>query len=465
MNKIKLNNYQDRFLFSESRFPAIVSAIGTGKTFMLLLKVWKYCEQYPDSLALIVRKEFTDLKDSTMKDFEKYFGVTIGSDKNYKMDNGSTILFRHAAEVEVLKNMNLSIIGIEQAEEFESDETFIFLRDRLRRQTGPYRQMCVIANAKGHNWCWRLWVGHNGSAEVLDERTGQIERKNGEFHCLEANTFANEHNLPPDFIADLRRMKEDAPNHYLQYVMNSHEEVDTDDLLFKHDDVYNSPKLVFANQNRSVKRVMGVDVARFGNDKTVFTIIEQKDVYRWEQVFHEKFSKKDTTWVTGYAIDLEKRFNLDLMVIDDTGLGGGVTDGLTSNDSKVIGFIANESASSKYVKEYENSKTEAYFMTADLLGKGWLKLLPEIDQSEQLMTVRFKYKGPRKTIVSKDEMRIKYKELKSPDDASALSMAVWGTDKEASRFGQKQGVAQYGLTDSDMYTGNDNKQLMYGIAD
>jgi len=33
-------------------------------------------------------------------------------------------MFRHASELAVLKNINLSIFGIEQAEEFETDEQF-----------------------------------------------------------------------------------------------------------------------------------------------------------------------------------------------------------------------------------------------------------------------------------------------------------------------------------------------------
>ena len=72
---IRLNWYQDAFMFSEARFSGIVAAVGSGKTFTGLLRAWNHCETYPKSLGLIVRKEFVDLKNSTIKDFEMNFGV------------------------------------------------------------------------------------------------------------------------------------------------------------------------------------------------------------------------------------------------------------------------------------------------------------------------------------------------------------------------------------------------------
>ena len=460
---LKLKQSQDLFLYSDDKFPSFVAAVGTGKSMMLLLKIWKYCEKYPNSLALVIRKEYTDLRDSTIKDFNTYFGVTLDGNKEYKFPNGSVWMFRHGAEMAVLKNMNLSIAGIEQAEEFETDEAFTFIRDRLRRKNGPYRQLCLIANANGHNWIWRLFINGMDNRTVLDEATGQIVSKKtrvmdvfGEdveikYLCIEANTFANRDNLTNDFIADCMAKKEDAPNHYMRYIMNSHEEVDADDLLFDSKDVYNSPSIIIDNENRVIKRVMGLDVARFGNDETVFTIIEQKDLYRWEQVFKEEKRKVDTVWTSGYAMELERRFNLDLTVIDDIGVGGGVTDNLKNNGGRILGFIANANASVNNMKFYEDCNTEGFCMMADLLRKGWLKLLQDHIQAEQLMTTRFKFKGAKRHILTKEEMRLKYKEIDSPDRAKALMMAVWGTDKKPMDLeNQRSNLPKYGTVEYDV---------------
>lgn len=443
--RIELKPYQATFLPSQSAFCAMISAVGTGKTLVLLVKAWEYAQNFPDSVLLIVRKEYTDLRDSTLKDFRAYFGVEVDGNKEYKFPNGSVIMFRHGGELDVLKNMNLSWVGIEQAEEFETDEVFVFLNDRLRRKNAPYRQLCVIANANGHNWLWRIFIHLASEIKVLDDKTGQYIRRRkdkvdigGEFIdvdylCVEANTFANADNLTKDFLARLVSQKETSPNHYLQYVMNSHEEVDASDLLLSPKDVYDAPKIVLPYQNRTIKRVAALDVARFGNDETVYTIIEQKDIYRWEQIFQETFKKVDTTWQSGYCMEMERKFALDVTIVDDVGVGGGVTDNLTNNGNRIIPFIGNANATASKMADYETCNDEASFMTQDLLRHGWLKLLPDITQAEQLMTIRFKYKKKGnsliKTILTKEEMRTKFKELKSPDRAKALMMAVWGTDK------------------------------------
>jgi phage terminase large subunit len=396
--------FQEKFLLSNKRYPALVAGIGTGKTYMLLLKIWKFCQDYPNSLALIVRKEFTDLHDSTMKDFKNYFNVNVNAEKEFVFSNDSVIMFRHAAEMEVLKNINLSIFGIEQAEEFETDEQFIFLRDRLRRTNSPLRQGCVIANANGHNWIWRFWL-NNPTSDDFD------------LSC--ATTFDNADNLPADFIADLRRMEIDAPNHYKQYVINSFEELDSDDLLLTGDMVYNSPKFILREEGTH-RLILACDVARFGEDETVFTLIKSQNIMQWEQIFQETRKGWDLMRTTGYILELKRQFRPDVIVIDDVGIGGGVTDRLREQRTPPIAFIANEKPANDL---YDNKRAEGYFMLKDLFLKGYLKIINDTELMEQLLSIKFKYKSNgKKAIVSKDEMR--KDGLKSPDRADALMMAI-----------------------------------------
>lgn len=402
--EIQVKPFQEKFLFSLKRFPCLKAGIGTGKTMFLLLKIYNFCLNYQNSLALIVRKEYTDLKDSTMRDFQKYFTCQISSDKDYKFDNGSIIMFRHGSEIDVLKNINLSIAGIEQAEEFEKDETFNFIRDRLRREGSPYRQLCIIANAKGHNWIWKLWKNNP---------------PNEEYDLSEATTFENEDNLPADFIADLKRMEFEAPNHYKQYVLNSDEEVEQDDYLFTHTMLKASYDLVF--DKPGTKRILACDIARFGQDSTVFTIIENKGPMYWEQIFKESHRDKDLMWTTGRFVDLRREFKTCLNVVDDDGLGGGVTDRLRELGLSLVDFKGGQKAKNEEL--YGNRRSEGFFTLKDLIQKRYLKILNDFTLIDQLLTIRYKYnsKGQR-FILSKDEMR---KEgIKSPDEADSLMMAV-----------------------------------------
>ena len=414
-NKIELKRFQARFHASTKRFPALVAGVGTGKTMMLLMKIWNFCEKYPDSLALIVRKEYTDLRDSTIKDFQTYFGVTVDSNKEYRYPNGSVIMFRHGAELNVLKNINLSIAGIEQAEEFETDETFTFLRDRLRRQNAPYRQLCLIANANGHNWIWKLWKNNP---------------KSEEYHLEEATTFDNEDNLPADFIADLRQMELDAPSHYKRYVLNDWEEVGQDDYVLTWAEIKKAIDIDFKPYTNASTRIMGVDIARFGNDETVFTILESRENFQWAQTYIETHREKDLMWTVGRIIDMRREYKVDTIVVDDDGLGGGVTDRLRELGVGLRAFRGGEAA--KKDDLYANMRTEGFFTLKEYLNNGYLKLLDNHSQTDQLLTVRYKYtsKG-QKRLVSKDDMR---KEgIKSPDIADALMMAASYTKKTTQR--------------------------------
>ena len=281
--KVRRGDYQHLFLLSQSKFPCLKAGIGSGKTLLLLLKIFDYCERYPNTTALIVRKEFTDLKDSTMRDFEKYFGVTIGTDKDYKFANSSKIMFRHAGEIEVLKNINLGIAGIEQAEEFEDETQFNFIRDRLRQQNGAdVRPLCIIANANGHNWIWKLWIS-GAEACTIDDVTGQFHYKKefnlGDekivYECITANTWANEKNLPKDFLADCRQKEIDAPNHYKQYILNYDDVTDDDDFVFTYQELNGARKNDFLHCEGYGLRLAGFDIARYGNDKSACVAIEQ----------------------------------------------------------------------------------------------------------------------------------------------------------------------------------------------
>jgi len=412
--EIKLKSFQDRFLFSEKRFPALVAGIGTGKTMMLLLKVWRFCEEYPNSLALIVRKEYTDLHDSTIKDFERYFGVSVDSHKEYHYKNGSAIMFRHGNELNVLKNINLSIVGIEQAEEFDTEETFTFLRDRLRRNNAPYRQMCLISNANGHNWIWRLWINNPSSDD---------------FDAQQATTFDNEDNLPKDFMDDLRKMEQDSPNHYKRFVLNDHEETDADDYLFTWLELKKAIETEISSSQNSHK-ILGADIARFGDDETVFTILESRGTYQWEQTLIETHRGKDLMWTVGRIIDMKREFGIDLIAVDDDGLGGGVTDRLRELRVNVAAFKGGEKP--KNEEMYYNRRSEAYFGLKDMVSKGYLKLTNNHNIIDQLLTIRFKYNSRGlKAIVSKDDMR---KEgIKSPDMADAVMMAASCVGKSIQR--------------------------------
>lgn len=171
----------------------------------------RLCELYPKNLALICRKEFTDLKDSTIKDFELYTGLKVGSNKDVTLSNGSVIMFRHGEELNTLQNINLGVCGIEQAEEFDDDSQWFMLFGRMRRKNCGSPSLFLIANANGDNWINRLWP-----------QAGDKNYKAADGYELhEATTYDNADVLPESFLKSLETLKVQKPTVYEQYVMNS----------------------------------------------------------------------------------------------------------------------------------------------------------------------------------------------------------------------------------------------------
>ncbi len=227
--KIALKKYQDQFVYSESPHPAIVSGWGTGKSLCLILRVLRLCEQYPNNLALIVRREYVDLKDSTIRDFELYTGLKVGSDKDVVLSNGSRIMFRHGSELNTLQNINLGVCGIEQAEEFDDDSQWFILFGRMRRKDCGNPSLFLIANANGDDWINKLW-GTNSAPG---------------YELYEATTYDNADVLPQSFLDSLETLKTQKPNVYQQYVMNSREVVSGKIFPMWNRDIHVIPDQVF----------------------------------------------------------------------------------------------------------------------------------------------------------------------------------------------------------------------------
>ena len=366
--------------------------------------------------------------NSTIQDFRKYFGVNIDAqEKSYEFKNGSKIMFRHGtvADISNLKNINLSFAFIEQAEEYENDEVFTFLRDRLRRQNAPYRQLGLIANARGHNWVWQRWVNNAAKTKTLDQKTGQVIYVNKEFVATTANSFANEDVLPKDFTADLKAMEKDSPKHYAQFVLNSFEDLEEDDLLFDFDEMHLSQDIRFFKYAQ-VSRVMAVDIARYGGDSTVATIIESRGVNKWEQIYIEDWSKKDLMHTTGRILDIYKRMKCNLLVIDGDGMGAGVVDRIKEQGRELVEFRGGRKA--KKEKHYKNRRAEGYMLLKEKISKEMLKIKDHPRQTQDLLSIRYSFNSRgKREIVSKENMR---KEgIKSPDYADTLMMAIAECDR------------------------------------
>ena len=171
-------------------------------------------------------------------------------------------------------------------------------------------------------------------------------------------------------------------------------------------------KAVLEAQNRQASRdggvVVGADIARFGSDRTVFVKREGM------QVIDVKIMQgKDTQEV---ARALAQFADGGRIVVDDTGVGGGVTDKLRDLGKHVTPVNFGASATDK--KRFPDIISEMWFNLADQIHL--IGLPKDNDLLNELTGRYFRYTpDERRKVESKDEYK-KRSGKRSPDLADAL---------------------------------------------
>ena len=174
---------------------------------------------------------------------------------------------------------------------------------------------------------------------------------------------------------------------------------------------------------RTSPRVLGIDVARFGNDDTCFIGAEN-----WEQVYKEKWNGQDLVKTANRAIHLIKTKKINVVVIDDTGLGGGVTDMLhdAQNTGLTFQLIPVNFAEKSNTDEYDDIVTEMYFNVKDLVEHRHIQVEDEGDLFAELSNRKYKFTNRGKIrIESKDDYK-KRTGSGSPNEADAFVLCIWG---------------------------------------
>jgi len=75
-------------------------------------------------------------------------------------------------------------------------------------------------------------------------------------------------------------------------------------------------------------RVGGVDIARMGDDKCAYVILQQMGALHWEEVYCDEWDKRDLNYTTGRILQISQEMGVDKVAIDVDGLGVGAYDSL-----------------------------------------------------------------------------------------------------------------------------------------
>lgn len=195
--------------------------------------------------------------------------------------------------------------------------------------------------------------------------------------------------------------------------------------------------------------VMGVDVARFGDDQSVIWLRRGRDATEGGQdenhPGHWRFQKIDTMQLAAKVVEIASDTSPDAVFIDGGGVGGGVIDRCRQLGLDVIEINFGAKAT---LPGYANMRAQMWARMRDALKDG-VCLPHSEDLRTDLTSLEYGYN-------SKNDLQLESKEdakkrgLASPDLADALAL-TYAQPVYPVRHGGYQGVADTAQSDYDPF--------------
>lgn len=193
-------------------------------------------------------------------------------------------------------------------------------------------------------------------------------------------------------------------------------------------------------EDDEIPLIMGVDVARFGDDESVIRFRKGRDARTYAPI---RFKGMDTMSLANHVAMLIDKENPDKVFVDGGGVGGGVVDRLKQLGYRVIEVQSGERSSNP--EKHTNKRVEMWDTMREWLRTGC------IDNDDQLIS---DLTGPEYEIALKGQIRLETKaEMKkrgigSPDDGDALALTF------AYPVSFRNGVTRSRLRKGNMVTAN-----------
>jgi hypothetical protein len=163
--------------------------------------------------------------------------------------------------------------------------------------------------------------------------------------------------------------------------------------------------------------LVGVDPARFGDDRTAIAFRRTRKVTKVET-----YSKKDTMEIAGICSRILKNHNPAMMFIDVVGLGAGVVDRLKELGwgDKIMAVSGGERAHKE--QKYMNRRAEMWGEMKEWIESRQGAQLPDDDAIQaDIQGPGFKYDSNQRLVLEKKE-DMKKRGLRSPDTADAIAL-------------------------------------------
>lgn len=229
-----------------------------------------------------------------------------------------------------------------------------------------------------------------------------------------------------EFVQEIRETYGENSNAFRVRVLGEFPLADDDAVI--PIDLLESAKTRHIETSPSAPVVWGLDVARFGSDRTVLTKRKGPKLMEPQQVKRNMDTMQVAGWIINEWNETVPRLRPVEICVDSIGLGAGVADRLRELGLPVIDVNVSEAPA--FGEKYTNLRAELWFR-----GKEWLeKRNVSIDQADgrlvdELAMVKYTFTSNGKIKVeSKDEIKKRTRDKSSPDLADSFLLTFAGTN-------------------------------------
>jgi hypothetical protein len=393
---------------------------GGGKSWLGCLWIVTLCLQYKGIRCLIGRTVLTQLRLTTLNTlFEllNHMGLKTGEHFTYNGQsnvltfyNKSEIIFKDLQynpsdpNYDSLGSLEISAAFIDEASQCTS-LAYSIVKSRIRYKLNEYKfipKVLMTCNPANN------WIKKDFYIPFVQERLPNNQV------FIPSLPMDNPH-LPPSYLDMLRELPPQQRKRLLEGDWNF---LDDADSVFDFESITTS---IFKNEpNPTDKKYMTVDVARFGDDRSVIMIwvgltVVSCSIYR----------KVSTVELSSEIRDLMRLHSIhpSNIIIDSDGVGGGVSDQIRG-----VNFVNN--AKAFHNQNFTNLKSQCYIKLSEMFKEGKISLNimdPSTvdDLTQELLAIKLKDidKDNKVGVQSKDEMKRILG--KSPDLSDCIMMRMY----------------------------------------
>ena len=420
---IELTSKQSEFaeaVFSgRYRYLLYGGAIRGGKTVCALLLCLILARIYKGSRWAVVRKDLPTIKRNTVPSFQRiaesdFVGEINRTDWHVDCANGSRIIFfpesiERDPELNRWRGLEVNGFVLEECNEIsESAFNKAIERSGSWRCEGEQPPPLILATCNPTlQWVKRLWYD--------PWRKGILKEP---WFYLPAKVTDNPH-LDPAYLQNLETLRVTNRNAYERFVEGNWESADEPDQLIAYDWTLNARNV----EKQDGPSVLGVDIARYGDDDTVLALMRGNALVKLE--YHHGLSLERVTALVRKKI-VETPVDSRSVMIDAVGLGAGVVDNLRAQGYYVSEVISGAKPIETRLEtfRFKNLRSQMWWYVREQLRTGQFCL--DIDDPrlrEDLTAPRYTITGDKVIQVeSKDE--IKKRIGRSTDAADAVVYAL-----------------------------------------